>query len=166
MRYIFIGGEAILPSQMEKFRKTAKRLGIQHILNGYGITEAAPVLGVNRNNFRKRGSVGHIVKDLEVKIVSNEICVKGDNIMLGYYKDNKASKEVLKDNWFYTGDLGYVDEDNFLYITGRKKNIIILSNGENVSPEVIEEELAHDEAVCEVVVYSMNNQSPHNMNLQ
>ena len=78
--------------------------------------------------------------------------------MLGYYKDNKASKEVLKDNWFYTGDLGYVDEDNFLYITGRKKNIIILSNGENVSPEVIEEELAHDEAVCEVVVYSMNNQ--------
>ena len=153
LTYIICGGAYLDQKYIDWFYS----IGI-NILNGYGITEAAPVLGVNRNNFRKRNSVGHIVKDLEVKVISNEICVKGDNIMLGYYKDNKASKEVLKDGWFYTGDLGYVDEDKFLYITGRKKNVIILSNGENVSPEVIEEELSHDKAVCEVVVYSMNNQ--------
>ena len=77
--------------------------------------------------------------------------------MLGFYKDKKATDEVLKDGYFHTGDFGYIDKDGFLFITGRKKNLIILSNGENISPEVIEEELSHDEAVSEIIVYENNN---------
>ena len=77
--------------------------------------------------------------------------------MLGFYKDKKATDEVLKDGYFHTGDFGYIDKDGFLFITGRKKNLIILSNGENISPELIEEELSHDEAVSEIIVYENNN---------
>ena len=77
--------------------------------------------------------------------------------MLGYYNDKKSTDEVIKNGWFYTGDLGYMDNDNFLYITGRKKNIIILSNGENISPEEIESVLGNDKGVCEVIVFSKNN---------
>ncbi len=124
------------------------------VLNGYGITECAPVLSVNRNYHIKRKSVGLPCRGDEIKVIDGEICVKGPNVMLGYYKDDKATDSVIKDGYFHTGDLGYLDKDGFIFITGRKKNIIILNNGENVSPEMIEEELVQDDGVCEVVVYA------------
>ena len=89
--------------------------------------------------------------------MDGEICVKGPNVMKGYYKDKKSTSSVLIDGYFHTGDLGYIDEDGFIFITGRKKNIIILSNGENVSPEEIESVLLKDEGVCEVIVYEMGD---------
>jgi long-chain acyl-CoA synthetase len=125
--------------------------------NGYGITECSPVIPVNRNEFYRDGSIGHIGKDQDVKIIDDEICVKGKNVMLGYYGDKKATKEVIIDGYFHTGDLGRLDENNFLYMTGRKKNLIILSNGENVSPEEIEASLMKDEAVVECVVFDKDN---------
>ena len=115
------------------------------------------MLAVNRNNYHKDGSVGQVVKDTEIKILDNEILVKGKIVMLGYYKDEKSTKEVIKNGYFHTGDFGYLDSDGFLFITGRKKNLIILSNGENISPETIEEKLMQDKGICEVVIYSKNN---------
>jgi AMP-dependent synthetase/ligase len=152
LKYIICGG-AFLD---KKYVKWFRSIGIE-ILNGYGITECSPVLAVNRNDYYKDGSVGQVVRGATIKIENNEILVKGDIVMLGYYKDEQATKEVMKKGYFNTGDFGYLDEEGFLYITGRKKNLIILSNGENISPEVIEEKLSKDKGVCEVIVYEKDN---------
>lgn len=152
LEYIICGG-AFLD---KKYVKWFRSIGIE-ILNGYGITECSPVLAVNRNEYYKDGSVGQIVRGADIKIESNEILVKGDIVMLGYYKDEAATKKVMQNGYFNTGDFGYLDKDNFLFITGRKKNLIILSNGENISPEAIEEKLSKDKGVCEVIVYEKNN---------
>ena len=140
----------------KRYIKWFRSIGI-NILNGYGITECGPVVAVNMVHHHKDGSVGVPCKGVEVKTIDNELCVKGDNVMKGYYKDPKGNSLVLKDGYFHTGDLGYVDEDGFVFITGRKKNLIILSNGENISPELIENVLKKDNAVCEVVVYPKDN---------
>lgn len=152
LKYIICGG-AFLD---KKYVKWFRSIGIE-ILNGYGITECSPVLAVNRNDYYKDGSVGQVVRGATIKIENNEILVKGDIVMLGYYKDEQATKEVMEKGYFNTGDFGYLDEEGFLYITGRKKNLIILSNGENISPEVIEEKLSKDKGVCEVIVYEKDN---------
>ena len=152
LHYIICGGAYLDKKYVQWFRG----LGIE-ILNGYGITECSPVVSVNRNHHYKDGSVGRICRDVSVKIIDGEICVSGDIIMKGYYKDKKATKEVLKNGYFYTGDLGYLDEEGFLFITGRKKNIIILSNGENISPEEIESNLMKDKGIAEVIVYEDSN---------
>ncbi len=152
LHYIICGGAYL----DKKYVKWFRGLGIE-ILNGYGITECSPVVSVNRNLYYRDGSVGQICRDVEVKIIDNEVCVKGDIVMKGYYKDKKATKEVIKDGYFYTGDLGYLDKDGFLFITGRKKNIIILSNGENISPEEIESSLLKDKGIMEVIVYEEGN---------
>lgn len=128
-------------------------IGIQ-VLNGYGITECSPVIAVNRNRCFRRNSVGLPIKCCEVKIVGGEICAKGPNIMLGYYRGETMTKEVIQDGWFKTGDLGYIDGDGFLYITGRKKSLIILSNGENISPEELEDKIQGMDPVNEVLVYA------------
>jgi long-chain acyl-CoA synthetase len=134
LRYIVCGGAALDIKYVKAFREW----GI-NILNGYGITECSPVVSVNRNYYWRDGSVGQVLCGCEVKIAEDkEILIKGDNVMLGYYKDERATKSVLHDGWYHTGDLGYMDKDGFLFITGRKKNLIILSNGENVSPEELE----------------------------
>lgn len=130
-------------------------IGIQ-VINGYGITECSPVLAVNRNRYFRRDSVGIPLPCCKVKIQDGEICVKGPNVMLGYYEDDASTREVLEDGWFRTGDLGYLDKDGFLYITGRKKNLIIFSNGKNVSPEELEEKLLHIDNIREVIVYAEN----------
>lgn len=149
LQYIICGGAALDP----KYVKALRTFGI-NILNGYGITECSPVVSVNRNHYWRDGSVGQILEGCSVQIAEDdEILVKGDNIMMGYYNDVAATNAVLHDGWYSTGDLGHVDEDGFLYITGRKKNLIILSNGENVSPEEIEEQILRDDAVCEAIVY-------------
>lgn len=144
----------------EEIIRTFDSLGIT-ILNGYGITECAPLISANRNKYRKPGSVGTPILACRVKIDNpdengeGEICVKGPNVMLGYYNNPEATAEVFdKDGFFRTGDYGKLDEEGWIYITGRKKNLIILSNGKNVYPEEIEADLQKVEGVCEVVVYA------------
>ncbi|MBR2063232.1 MAG: AMP-binding protein [Bacteroidales bacterium] len=144
----------------EEIIRTFDSLGIT-ILNGYGITECSPLISANRNKYRKPGSVGTPILACRVKIDDpdengeGEICVKGPNVMLGYYNNPEATAEVFdKDGFFHTGDYGKLDEEGWIYITGRKKNLIILSNGKNVYPEEIEADLQKVEGVCEVVVYA------------
>ena len=144
----------------EEIIRTFDSLGIT-ILNGYGITECSPLISANRNEYRKPGSVGTPILACRVKIDDpdengeGEICVKGPNVMLGYYNNPEATAEVFdKDGFFHTGDYGRLDEEGWIYITGRKKNLIILSNGKNVYPEEIEADLQKVEGVTEVVVYA------------
>ena len=152
---VIICGGAGLDTKIEK---DFYDFGIQ-ILNGYGITECSPVVAVNRPHDYKFGSVGKILPCNKVKIAdpdkdgAGEILVSGTNVMKGYYKDPESTAEAFDGEWFKTGDYGMIDEDGFLFITGRKKNLIILSNGENVSPEGIEQELMRLPYVKEVVVY-------------
>ena len=144
----------------EEIINTFDSLGIT-ILNGYGITECSPLISANRNEYRKPGSVGTPILACRVKIDNpdengeGEICVKGPNVMMGYYNNPEATAEVFdKDGFFHTGDYGKLDEEGWIYITGRKKNLIILSNGKNVYPEEIEADLQKVEGVAEVVVYA------------
>lgn len=153
---IFICGGAPLSEKMA-FELTS--MGI-NILNGYGITECSPIVSVNRNFANRIGSVGQILDCNEVRINNpdengvGEIYVRGSNVMVGYYNDEEATKEAFDDGWFKTGDLGYVDKDGFLFVTGRIKNLIILPNGKNVSAEELEEKILDEIGyVEEVVVY-------------
>ncbi|MBR3964066.1 MAG: AMP-binding protein [Clostridia bacterium] len=129
-------------------------------LNGYGITECAPLVAVNHSRNIVHGSVGAVIDIDTVKINEpnedgeGEILVKGPNVMIGYYKDEAASADALtEDGFFRTGDYGKLDENNVLYITGRKKNLIILSNGKNVYPEEIENVLAATPGIVDIIVY-------------
>ena len=144
----------------EEIIRTFDSLGIT-VLNGYGITECAPLISANRNKYRKPDSVGTPILACRVKIDNpdangeGEICVKGPNVMLGYYNNPEATAEVFdNDGFFHTGDYGRLDEEGWIYITGRKKNLIILSNGKNVYPEEIEADMQKIEGVNEVVVYA------------
>ncbi len=151
LRFIICGGAPLQVMYVKMFRQ----FGIE-ILNGYGITECAPVLAVNRNEDMCDGSVGPVLFGCEVKIDEDgEILAKGDNVMLGYYKDPEATKQAMLGGWFHTGDLGRI-EDHYLFITGRTKNLIITSSGENISPEELEDKLQPDPAVAEVIVYEDN----------
>lgn len=125
------------------------------IFVGYGITECSPLISVNRIKERRDGSVGKVMQEpyMRLKIENNEIMVKGESVFKGYYNSHLLTHEAFKDGWFCTGDLGYFDSDGFLYITGRKKNLIILSNGENVSPEELENELLKIDEIKECLVY-------------
>jgi long-chain acyl-CoA synthetase len=154
LEYIICGGAMLDEAYIADFTSW----GIQ-ILNGYGITECSPVVAVNRNHFVVAGSVGPILDAAKIKIGDdNEILVQGDMVMQGYYKDEEATKKALASGWFHTGDLGSMDALGCLHLLGRKKNLIILSNGENVSPEQIELALSKDKGICEVIVYAKNNQ--------
>lgn len=152
LEYIICGGAALDPMYVKEFHTW----GIE-ILNGYGATECSPCTSVNRPLFNKPGSVGQLVPGIEVKTTEEgEVAFKGDLVMKGYYKNPEATADALQDGWYLTGDLGYVDEDNFIFLTGRKKNLIILSNGENISPEELEQDFARDAEVQEVLVYDEN----------
>lgn len=150
--YIICGGAPLGTQYIKEFRSW----GIE-ILNGYGTTECAPCAAVNRNHFHKDGTVGVAVPGAHMSIGEDgEVFIKGSIVMMGYYKDDNATNEVLNDGWYATGDLGFVDEEGFLTLTGRKKNLIILSNGENVSPEELESDFLKHEAVHEVLVYEQS----------
>ncbi len=136
------------------------------ILNGYGITECAPLISCNRNKYQKKGSVGTPIIGELVKIKDpdengeGEICVKGPNVMLGYYKNPEATAAAFdEDGYFRTGDYGKLDEEGWIYITGRLKNLIILSNGKNVYPEEVENEISAIHGVSEVIVYAGESKS-------
>lgn len=150
---IICGGAPLSPKLIKEFDS----LGIT-VLNGYGITECAPIVAVNRNKFNIVGSVGLPLICNEVKISEDgEVLVKGDNIMLGYYHNEEENAKVFVDGWFRTGDLGKIDEHGALHITGRVKNLIILSNGENIPAESIEQEIYNISYVKECVVYGQEN---------
>ena len=160
LRIIVCGGAAMNPELMNQFDD----FGIS-VMQGYGITECAPLISCCPTNWRKYNSVGLPVKGLEVKIEPDdgslssdgyeigEILVRGANVMLGYYKDPTTTAEAIdSDGWFRTGDYGYQDSDGFLFITGRKKNVIVLNNGKNVFPEEIESYIENISLIKECVV--------------
>ena len=152
LQTIYCGGAYLNP----KFIKEFKAYGIQ-VLQGYGMTESAPRISCNYSWLYKEESVGQLLPGVQAKVVEGEIWVKSDSIMKGYYKDPKATAETLVNGWLKTGDLGNIDKDGFVYINGRKKNLIILSNGENVSAEKIENKLYEAPLISEVLVYGENN---------
>ncbi|AOS83608.1 AMP-dependent synthetase [Chlorobaculum limnaeum] len=148
LRY-FVSGGAALPQKTGEFFQS---IGIT-ILEGFGLTETSPVTNVNRPEKVKFGTVGPPVKNVEVKIAPDgEIMLKGPNIMKGYWKDEAATAEVLKDGWFYTGDIGVVDTDGYLKITDRKKHIIVTSGGKNIAPLPIENLILDSPYVDQVMV--------------
>ena len=144
-----ICGGAALDVELIRFYKA---LGIE-VLQGYGITECSPVVSVNRPGHNVIGSVGRPLPCCEVQIIDREICVRGDSVSPGYYHDKEAAEENFRDGWFHTGDLGHLDQKGSLVFEGRLKNLIILANGENVSPEELEEKLYQAEGILDAVVY-------------
>lgn len=147
LKTIVSGGAFLPPELVSEFEE----YGIQ-ILQGYGMTECSPVISTNLPWKTKYGSVGKLMPNCEAKVVDGELWVKGSSVMLGYYKMPEETKEALSDGWLHTGDLGYVDEEGYVFLTGRKKNLIILKNGENVSPEELENEISKDPLVKEIIV--------------
>ena len=156
MRVLISGGAAIDPAILQFFND----LGFIAV-QGYGLSECAPMGALNpdQHKYMRDASVGHILPGMDVKIVDKdedgigEICLKGDNVMLGYYNNPEETAKVIKDGWFYTGDQGYIDDEKFIYITGRKKNVIIASNGKNVFPEELEYLLSKIPYVTESMVW-------------
>jgi long-chain acyl-CoA synthetase len=148
----FIAGGASLDIGVEKFWRN---LGFT-VLQGYGLTETSPVLACNTRTENKAGTVGKPISGVEIKIAEDkEILAKGENVFQGYYENEEKTRETLKDGWIYTGDLGEFDEEGYLKITGRKKNIIISSSGLNIYPEDIEKILNKLENVKESVVLGL-----------
>jgi long-chain acyl-CoA synthetase len=135
-------------------------MGIK-IIQGYGLTEAAPVVAAENFKYGKQGSIGFPMKGMEVKIIDKnefgigELAVKGANVMLGYYDNEEANKEVFKDGWLLTGDLAYIDKEGFIFITGRKKNVLVLKNGKNIYPEELENLVNKVPLVKECMVFGI-----------
>ena len=158
IKTFIVGAAAIKPELVEVFFK----LGIK-VLQGYGLTECSPLVAGNNDFYYKAASCGMPIPNVEYKIDNpndegiGEIIVKGQNIMLGYYENEEATKKVLKDGWFHTGDLGYIDDEEFLYISGRSKNMILTKNGENIYPEEIENILNDDDLIEESLVIGTSN---------
>ena len=146
---IYSGGAYLNPALIDEFAQ----YGID-VIQGYGMTEFSPRIAANVRGYIKKESVGVVIPGCEAKIDDGEILVKGKSRMIGYYKDDVETAKALCGEWLRTGDLGYIDEDNFLFITGRKKNLIILANGENVSPEELENKYNGWLVAKELMVYS------------
>lgn len=167
----FIGGGAILDTEMQQFFYA---IGLP-ICQGYGLTEASPVISSNVPECVKFGSSGKPVKNMELKIVDGdgntlkqgdkgEICIKGDNVMLGYWNNPTATAETIKNGWLHTGDMGYVDKEGFLYVLGRFKSLLIGNDGEKYSPEGIEDAiLIHSPHIQQVMLH--NNQNPYTVGM-
>lgn len=156
LRMAVSGAASIDKTVVENFTN----FGIKTI-QGYGLTETSPVITAENDKNIRYGSVGFPLKGEELKILEpneqgiGEIIVKGPNIMLGYFENEEATNEVLVDGWFHTGDLGYIDSDGFLFITGRKKNVIVMKNGKNIYPEELEVLIAKLPYVAENMVFGI-----------
>jgi long-chain acyl-CoA synthetase len=167
----FIGGGALLDIELQKFFYA---IGIP-MFQGYGLSEATPVISSNVPALHKLGSSGKPVINLQIKICDEkgnklpqgekgEIVVKGENVMAGYWRNEKSSAETVKEGWLYTGDMGYLDSDGFLYVLGRFKSLLISNDGEKYSPEGIEEALTeYSPHIDQVMLY--NNQNPYTVAL-
>ena len=158
LRILISGGASVDPKVLEGLRD----LGIFSV-QGYGLTECAPIAALNRDTFYNDRSAGMATPNTLLDIYdvqddgTGEIRYKGDNVMLGYYNQPELTAEVIRDGWFYTGDLGYLDDDGFLFITGRKKNVIVTANGKNIFPEELETYLGRTPFVKESVVVGYLN---------
>ncbi len=141
------GGAYLAPDLLDLFQKYDIT-----ILQGYGMTECSPVISTTVSWNIRKGSVGQLLPNCEAKTVDEELWVRGSSVMQGYYKMPEETAETLTDGWLHTGDLGYADEEGFVYLTGRKKNLIITKNGENVSPEELENKLSEHRLVQEILV--------------
>jgi long-chain acyl-CoA synthetase len=163
----FFGGAALLDMELQEFYYA---IGIP-MLQGYGLSEASPVIAGNTEKRHKLGSSGYLVKNLDLKICdgdgnelgvgeTGEIVIRGENVMKGYWKNDKATAETIREEWLYTGDMGHMDEDGFLFVSGRYKSLLISDNGEKYSPEGIEETIAsRSPFIDQIMLY--NNQSKY-----
>ena len=166
VRILYFGAAAMSKHVIDGYNT----FGIASV-QGYGLTETSPLIAAETDKNKKPGSVGRNPYNVQIKIVDEddkeikekgkehvgEIVAKGPNVMIGYYENEKATKQVLKDGWFYTGDLGYFDEDGYLFITGRKKEVIVLKNGENVYPSDIEFLVNRLSYVQESIIFPREN---------
>lgn len=156
LRMAISGAAAIDKTVVENFTN----FGIRTV-QGYGLTETSPVITAENDKNIRYGSVGFPMRNVEIQIYEpnengiGEIIAKGPNVMLGYYENEEATKEVLIDGWFHTGDLGYIDKDGFLFITGRKKNVIVMKNGKNIYPEELEVLISKLPYVAENMVFGI-----------
>ena len=156
---LFVAGAAAFDPEIEK---NLNDLGIE-TYQGYGATESSPVIAAEHRTCAKSGSVGKLMPSVQGKLVDvnengiGEFAIKGPSIMMGYYNNEEATKETLVDGWYYTGDLGYFDKDDYLFITGRKKNVIVLKNGKNVYPEELEDLVNKLPGVKESFVFGREN---------
>ena len=156
VRLLISGAASLDPTIEEKYRK----LGL-NMVQGYGLTETSPVVAVGNKIFNRVGSVGKTVPHVKAKIVNadkdgmGELVVSGPSIMLEYYQNEEATKDALRDGWFYTGDLAKIDNDGYIFICGRKKSVIVLKNGKNIFPEEMENLLNRIEGVEESFIYGM-----------
>ena len=163
MRFIISGGAPL----DKKVAKGFNELGID-LVQGYGLTETAPVISAENFKKKKSGSIGFPMDNVEVEIVDKdengigELRVKGPNVMLGYYENEEETKKVIRDGWFYTGDLGYIDKDGFLFLTGRQKDMIVLKNGKKVFPEELETLINRLDLVKECIVFGMPEENDKN----
>lgn len=151
LEIIFTGGAHLDPFYIDEFA----RYGID-ILEGYGMSECSPVITTNTVECHKPGSIGKPLNNVQIKFENGEILVKGSSVMKGYYQMHEETEAVFSDGWLHTGDKGYLDEDGYLFINGRVKNLIIMSNGENISPEEIENKLGLNPLVGEVIITGNN----------
>jgi long-chain acyl-CoA synthetase len=130
-----------------------------NLCQGYGLTETSPVVAIENNKAHRLGSIGKTLSSVEAKIENpnkegiGELLVKGPSVMLGYYQNQEATKEVMEDGWFHTGDLAKIDEDGYIYISGRKKSVIVLKNGKNIFPEEMESLVNRIQGVKESFVF-------------
>lgn len=152
LKIIFTGGAHLDPYYIDQLGE----YGVD-VLEGYGMSECSPVISSNTPDMHKKGSIGKPLPNVEVRFENGEIQVRGSSVMKGYLDMPAETAETLKDGWLHTGDKGYMDEDGFLFINGRVKNLIILSNGENISPEEIENKISLNPLVGEVVITGENN---------
>lgn len=157
---IFIaGGAAINPEVIEDYQAMGFTM-----IQGYGMTECAPIIAVNKDRYSKPAAAGLPMPGTEIKIIDEdengvgEIICRGPSVMLGYYKNEEATKEAIRDGWLYTGDYGYMDDDGFLYISGRKKSVIVTKNGKNIFPEEVEYYLLESEYIQEVLVHGIEGE--------
>ena len=162
MRFFINGAAALDPVVQEGLNS----LGILTV-QGYGLTETSPTIASETYRYIRKGSCGHVMPNVEARIDDpddegiGELVVRGDNVMLGYYDDPEATEEVMEDGWFHTGDLAYFDKDGYLFITGRKKNVIVMKNGKNVFPEEIENLINFLPYVSESMVFTQNRQNDY-----
>lgn len=163
MRFVISGGAPLDP----KIQKGFIDLGI-NVAQGYGLTETSPVIAAENMYKSKTGSIGVPMENVTVEIVNKddngigELRAKGPNVMLGYYENEEETNKVLKDGWFYTGDLGYIDKDGFIFITGRQKNMIVLKNGKKIFPEEIETLVNRIDLIDECMVFGMPDEVDKN----